>query len=184
LEITEMGMDVFVETFVLISVDEMLPLFNSRKLAKAISKYWPLKYEELIEMFTVDGRIRAFEGADDRGSARDRLSAIKSGKGLHAFLIDISYSRQSGAFESELPELWNQYLKAWQHFSGIELPAGIWCKSFDNSRLTDWRGDLDKPYLAFSVEETLVYSPTEKGKNLQAALNRELAPVSWASMSY
>jgi hypothetical protein len=198
-----MGTDVSIYTAVLVSPLDTLPLFSSRSLAVAFAKFCLNRYEGsdcLISPLTENDRILVSSvwsdddgKVEDRGSARERLASIKSGKALHALFVDLTFAAQRGEVgncdgtwienDGLLIDLWNQYLKVLQHFSKAELPLVTGVETFGNS-LSGWEGNFGHPYLTFSVHEVLTYRPTEKGKRLEESLGFELSPKSWANVSY
>ncbi len=196
-----MGTDVSIYTAVLVSPLDTLPLFSSRSLAVAFARFCLSRYEGsdcLISPLTESDRILVSrvwsdDEVEDRGSARERLASIKSGKALHTLFVDLTFATQGGTVgkydrtwigrDDLLVELWNQYLKVFQHFAQVELPLVSGVETFGNSRLSGWAGDLGHPFLSFAVEEVLTFNPTEKGKKLQESLGFELSPSSWATVS-
>jgi len=196
-----MGRDISSHEAVLLSLDDVKPLFRNSLLAITFSQYCLSKQMDLIRQLLRGDTIEVTTVWDedhsrsviDRGLVSDRLGGVRSGPDLHRLLGELTYASQCGEVgkygntylhdDEALVWIWNLYITAWNHFVGGKIPTLESIETFGSGRNCNWAvEEFGHPYLAFSVADTFENVLTDKGRAMQQAFGMDISITSWTSV--
>lgn len=192
-----MSRDVSTRSAVLLTTEDLRPLFTSRKLSVCYAGYLLAERRHLIRECFPEGRIvvkRIWKDQPDEvdsGIAEARLAAVRQGEDLFLWLKAVTFACQGGevgrysntyiANEEILLDFWNSYLRAWSHCSKQLLPPIEQIVTFGselNSGMPSWVCGI--PHLSFSTDSVFEQRLSLQGQALSNALARELSVETWS----
>ena len=193
-----MGRSVGAYSGVLLSLQELKPLFRSRRLAIAFAT----KLLESRRRITRNDRLvvkRVWDHVapnvcEDRGSLKQRLGDVATGEDLYACLVDCVYADQCGEvskygntyFEKEYPirHTWNDYIRWYNACAKTNLPRIAEIVTFGSGRNCGWVvGDYGHPFMKYAPDTIFSERLTGRGMALAAFLGARPSLLSWSDVS-
>ena len=193
-----MSRDVSTNSAVLLTTENLRPLFRSRKLSVGYAGYLLGERRHLIRECFPDGRIvvkriwRDQPDEVDSGIAEARLAAVREGEDLFLWLRAVTFACQGGEVgrysdtymtnEEILLDFWNSYLRAWSHFFKQLLPPIEQIVTFGSER-NSGMPLCGIPLFGFSTDTVFEQRLTLQGQALSNALALELSEDTWSVVS-
>lgn len=194
-----MSRDVSTNSAVLLTTENLRPLFRSRKLSVGYAGYLLAERRHLIRECFPRGQIvvkRIWKEQPDKvdlGIPEARLASVREGEDLFFWLQAVTFAcqrgkvgRYSGTYmknEEILLDFWNSYRRAWSHFSKQLLPPIEQIVTFGselNSGMPSWLCGI--PLFGFGVDSVFEQRLTLQGQALSNALARELSVDTWSAV--